>query len=144
MAISTGSAASASDFVSTSAGAGDSGKVPKLNASGVLDKSFMGSAFETTTGTTHSLTTTANQKILVLAKGDIQVISTGARTVDVLLKYNGITKDTIRVYDQNTTSRHTFSLMYTETPGAATQNVTVETAAGTTAFSNVVIIVMKI
>ena len=40
MPITAGSDALASDFVSTSAGAGDSGKVPKLNASGVLDKTF--------------------------------------------------------------------------------------------------------
>jgi hypothetical protein len=40
MAITSGQTALASDFVSTSAGAGDSGKVPKLNASGVLDPTF--------------------------------------------------------------------------------------------------------
>jgi hypothetical protein len=41
MSITAGQLASASDFISTSAGAGDSGKVPKLNASGVLDTSFV-------------------------------------------------------------------------------------------------------
>jgi hypothetical protein len=41
MTISNGSTASASDFVSTSAGAADSGKVPKLNSSGRLDKTFL-------------------------------------------------------------------------------------------------------
>jgi hypothetical protein len=40
MAITAGSNANASDFVSTSAGAGDSGKVAKLNASGKFDKTF--------------------------------------------------------------------------------------------------------
>lgn len=41
MSITANSTALASDFVSTSAGAGDSGKAPKLNASGVLDTSFL-------------------------------------------------------------------------------------------------------
>src|SRR4051812_2090806 len=41
MAITAGSNALASDFISTSSGAGDTGKVPKLNASGKLDSSFL-------------------------------------------------------------------------------------------------------
>jgi hypothetical protein len=41
MSITANQTALASDFVSTSAGAGDSGKVPKLNGSGVLDTSFL-------------------------------------------------------------------------------------------------------
>jgi hypothetical protein len=41
MTISTGSTIVSSDFVSTSAGAGDSGKVPKLGATGKLDVSVM-------------------------------------------------------------------------------------------------------
>ena len=40
MAINAGSNALASDFITTSAGAGDVGKAPKLNASGRLDSSF--------------------------------------------------------------------------------------------------------
>lgn len=40
MSIVAGSDILASDFISTSAGAGDSGKAPKLNASGKLDKTF--------------------------------------------------------------------------------------------------------
>lgn len=40
MAITAGQQAVASDFVATSAGAGDSGKVPKLNGDGNLDASF--------------------------------------------------------------------------------------------------------
>ena len=41
MSITTGSIILASDFIATSAGAGDSGKVPKLNGSGKLDTSFL-------------------------------------------------------------------------------------------------------
>lgn len=40
MAIVAGSDIVASDFISTSAGAGDSGKVPKLNSAGKIDTSF--------------------------------------------------------------------------------------------------------
>lgn len=42
MSITTGQTALASDFVASSAGASDAGKVPKLNASGLLDNSFLG------------------------------------------------------------------------------------------------------
>jgi len=41
MAITAGSDILASDFISTSAGAGDSGKAPKLNGSGKLDRTFI-------------------------------------------------------------------------------------------------------
>lgn len=42
MSIIAGQTILAADFISSSAGASDSGKVPKLNASGVLDPSFNG------------------------------------------------------------------------------------------------------
>ena len=41
MGLLTGQTVVQGDFVTTSAGAGDSGKVPKLNASGLLDTSFI-------------------------------------------------------------------------------------------------------
>jgi hypothetical protein len=41
MPIVNGQIISASDYIDTSAGAGDSGKVPKLNSNGVLDESFL-------------------------------------------------------------------------------------------------------
>lgn len=43
--ITPGNNAIASDFISSSAGAGDVGKVPKLNASGKLDDSFLNGKF---------------------------------------------------------------------------------------------------
>src|SRR4051794_37900880 len=139
MTISAGSDIVAADFVSTSAGAGDSGKVPKLNASGLIDKSFSSLVVETTTGTTHSLTTVAGQKVIVWAKGSVN--GSGGINQTVLLKYNGVTKDTILVRAGNSTDTP-FEVMYTETPGAATQNITV-TISGDT-LNNVVIIVLKI
>src|SRR3989338_7433573 len=42
MSISQGQTALASDFVASSAGSGDAGKVPKLDANGLLDNSFLG------------------------------------------------------------------------------------------------------
>ena len=41
MSIVTGQDAKASDFISTSAGSGSVGKVPKLNSAGKLDSSFL-------------------------------------------------------------------------------------------------------
>jgi microcystin-dependent protein len=42
MSITAGQTAEASDFVASSAGSGDAGKVPKLDANGLLDNSFLG------------------------------------------------------------------------------------------------------
>ena len=93
---------------------------------------------ETTTGTTHSLTTTANQRVIVWAKGDATNVAAGA---NVNLKYNAVLKDTAYVREVgNNSSSIAFSLMYTQTPGAATQNITVD-GGGT--LANVVIMVMK-
>lgn len=96
---------------------------------------------ETTAGATHSLTTTAGQTVVVWAKGSATNGSDSTSTV--LLNYNGVQKDTVSVgYPSSGGNKPSpFSLMYTETPGAATANITVTT--GGTA-SDVVIIVMKI
>ena len=94
---------------------------------------------ETTTGTTHSLTTTAGQKVIVWAKG------TYTGNVDpqtVTLLYNAVIKDTVAVEPNNSSDNDAWALMYTETPGAATQNITVASSAGSVA--DVVIIIMKI
>jgi hypothetical protein len=94
---------------------------------------------ETTAGATHSLTTVANQKVMVWATGDDQ---TGTGNNEFYLKYNGVTKCTV---SSNPTAggRSSFALMYTETPGAATQNITVTDADGHT-LENVKIMVLKI
>lgn len=92
---------------------------------------------ETTTGVTHSLTTTAGQKVIVWVKGDLSAV--GATTT-LTLKYNSVTKDT-SVLDSSSDTRG-FALMYTEIPGAATADITMTTDVGT--LTNVVIIVMKI
>jgi hypothetical protein len=92
---------------------------------------------ETTAGVTHSLTTIAGQVVVVWAKG---VVSNNGGAASVTLKYNTVTKDTITTI--NTSVDQSFSLIYTETPGAATANITVETSYGS--LSNVKIIVMKI
>ena len=95
-----------------------------------------GPTIETTAGTTHSLTTIAGQRVIVLASGN-PAGAAGAITIN--LKYNGVTKHSISSGSDSGTGG--FSLHYTETPGAATQNITVDTSAGSVA--NVVIIVIK-
>lgn len=92
---------------------------------------------ETTAGATHSLTTIASQKVIVWAKGNINQTG-GIQTVN--LKYNSVTKDTSSIFQGNTNEPASFSLMYTEVPGAATANITVD---GVT-VENVVIIVLKV
>ena len=91
---------------------------------------------ETTAGTTHSLTTVAGEKVIVWAKGNV----TNSGQMIITLKYNGVVKDTV-ILNPNSTPKG-FSLMYTETPGANTYNITIDTE-GTTC-ENPVIIVLKI
>jgi len=103
---------------------------------------------ETTAGATHSLTTTAGQKVIVWAKGTLVTDATtggAANSATITMEYNAVTKDTVVFTDTEPTSDNyliPFSLMYTETPGAATQNITVSNSDGS--LQNVVIIVMKI
>lgn len=97
---------------------------------------------ETTTGTTHSLTTVAGQQVIVWAKGNVAYTSAGAQSGNVTLSYSGVQKDVTIPYNENNTINKTFSLMYTETPGAATEDITVAASFGT--IANVVIIVLKI
>lgn len=111
----------------------------KLATTAYVDAAASTVVIETTTGTTHSLTTTAGQVVVVWAKG---TLTEGAGANTVTLSYNSVTKDTVVVNVAADGDKFAFALMYTETPGAATQNITVATSAGT--LSNVVIIVMKI
>jgi hypothetical protein len=97
---------------------------------------------ETTVGTTHSLVTTAGQKVMVWVTGVLQCVSAGSSTRTVSVKYNGVTKNSAIIYNENVTSYRPFALMYTETPGAATQNITVTTSSDT--LSDVVIMLQKI
>lgn len=109
----------------------------KLATTAYVDAAVSTVTIETTTGVTHSLTTTVGQVVVVWAKGDLSTVG-GATTLT--LKYNNVTKDT-SVLDASSDTRG-FALMYTETPGAATANITMTTDVGT--LTNVVIIVMKI
>jgi len=95
-------------------------------------------AIETTTGVTHSLTTTAGQRVVVWVKG---TLSGAVLQQTVTLAYNAVAKDTCLI-GTNSNDNGTISLMYTEIPSAGTQNITVTTSAGS--INNCVIIVMKI
>jgi len=64
MPITPGTTIFASDVISSSGGAGDSGKIPKLNVSGKLDTTFLPTLGVFNTGaTTHSSASTGNQAI---------------------------------------------------------------------------------
>ena len=82
MSFTAGTTALASDFVSTSAGAGDSGKVAKLNASGKIDTSFLkfggtgaDGALSITSGTT--TIDCANAAVVVKNYTSISITGTG-------------------------------------------------------------------
>lgn len=111
----------------------------KLATTAYVDAASSPVSIEVTSGSTHSLTTTAGQVVVVWAKGDSPGDSGFEATIT--LKYNGVTKDTVLCRDANNTGVP-FCLIYTETPGAATANITVETDR--TALENVKIVVMII
>lgn len=98
---------------------------------------------EITAGTTHSLTTLAGQRVIVIAKGHV-LLNGGPGSTVTTLAYNGVSKDTVTAGENSTssTSYHPFCLLYTEIPGAATQNVTV--TGSSYSPSNVKILVIKL
>lgn len=104
-------------------------------------QTIIGLTFETTTGVTHSLTTVAGQKVIVWVKGVSQFQSSSANAL--YLKYNNVTKDTVAFTGAGSSNSlwNPFALQYTETPGAATANITVTADNGS--LANVVIIVLK-
>ncbi len=122
----------------TSMAANSDTKVPSQKAvKAYIDTGGNPFSVETTSGTTHSLTTTASQRVVVWASGIIN--NNGGTTPTVSLQYNGVTKHSVTTTIDN---RITFALMYTEVPGAATNDITVSTSAGT--VTSVVILVFKI
>jgi hypothetical protein len=124
------------------AGTETGGTSAKLFVSPNLLKAFVN--FESSTGVTHSLTTTAGQTVVVWAKGDAYVDGNNL-TRTITLKYGGVTKDTVNAKNMPgdaADNKYPFSLMYTETPGAGTANITVEISGDSVA--NVVIIVAKL
>jgi len=94
---------------------------------------------ETTAGTTASLTTTANQRVVVWVKGDV-IPGTTAQTITVA--YNSVTKAIWLTSAAAATTRFPFAIMYTEVPGAGTYNITVTTTGGT--MANIKITVLKL
>lgn len=96
---------------------------------------------ETTTGTTHSLTTTAGQVVMVFVSGNIYNGS-GVINLTVDLKYNGVTKHSFYKPNLSSPASDGFALQYTETPGAGTHDITVVTDGGT--LTAIKIMVLKI
>lgn len=95
-------------------------------------------AAESSYATTHSLTTVAGQRVVVIAS----VRPDGAAgLVTVSLQYNGVTKHSTVVGSNS--DGQMVTLMYTEVPGAATANITLTTTAGTLDEPCIMVIKMK-
>lgn len=94
---------------------------------------------ERTEGTTHSLTTLANQRVVVFVTGTNTDGTGTLRTNNV--KYGGVTKATCISDGAGSATNPPIAMNYTEVPGAATADITVDTDGGT--LSNVVILVLK-
>lgn len=86
---------------------------------------------------THSLTTVAGQKVVVIASFRPDG---AAGLTTAALKYNGVTKHSASVGSNS--DGQMVTLMYSEIPGAATANITLTTSAGT--LLNPCIVVLKI
>ncbi len=91
---------------------------------------------EQTNGTTHSLTTLANQRVLVIVSGDATTAG-ATHTIDV--QYNGVSKSQVTI-DVGSGSTSGWCTTYTEVPGAATHDITISTGAS---LGNVKILVIK-
>lgn len=95
-------------------------------------------SIEHTVGTTHSLTTVANQKVVVTAKGRVVGSSVD---MSVTLLYDGVAKDSVVVRTGNNNYGASWCLTYVETPGAATEDITVTSS---NSLSEVKITVQKL
>lgn len=93
-------------------------------------------------GSNLSLTTVANDRVTVWAKGTV----TGSATSgSVALIYNGITKDAATIKNGEAADEISFALMYSEVPGAATANVVTSiVATGALIINNPKIIIERI
>lgn len=131
--------------VDTTMAANSDTKVPSQKAikAYVDANASLSTSSESTTGTTHSLTTNGTQRVIVWAKGNLETADGAAAGYDIKLNYNGVQKDIVQsgVDSDGNIANAAFSLMYTETPSAGTQNITVTTSGGL--LENVVILVQK-
>lgn len=93
-------------------------------------------------GSVLSLTTGSGDVVTVWMKGFI----TGSATAgSVALVYNGAIKDSIHVKQAAAADATSFALMYSETPGAATANITASVIAnGALSYGDVKIIAQVI
>ena len=101
-------------------------------------------SFESTAAVTHSLTTIANQKVIVWATAS--VFQPGAATATMQLQYNSVSKNQITLDPSSNVTNDTwpFALMYTEIPGAGTQNVTIVASAGTLQDANIIVCKLQV
>lgn len=116
----------------------------QANATSVIASSTLTGRIITTStaGASLSLSTVATDQVTVWARGTISG-STSAGSVAVI--YNGVTKDALEVKQAAAADQTAFSLMYSETPGAASQTVVVSVIAnGNLSINNPRIIIQKI
>ena len=112
---------------------------PKSHGNEAHSSAFNLVTVEVGTGATKSLTTVADQRVVVIAKGNL---TPGTTSRNVLLNYNAVQKDIVVIKQGATADVVPFCLEYTEIPGAATHDITVTTSGGT--LANIVILVFKI
>lgn len=123
---------------------GANGQVLQTDGSGILSFADAGSVTsEVTSGATHSLTTDGSTKVIVWAKCTIVRGGQSNNSVDALLQYDGVTKDTVNMEVSPDNEKNTVSFMYTETPPSQTADITIDAPLDAT-ISNPVIMVMKI
>lgn len=91
----------------------------------------------TANASTLSMTTGASSKVIVWAKGSCNPAS-GTQTM--ALNYNAVQKDSVQMAPGGVVTP--FALMYTETPGAGTQNITVTATSGTLATVMIIAVII--
>lgn len=133
--------ARASDFINESerdaTPSNDVGRVPKLESDGMLSHLFLNLQPEIVSGTTLSVTTDGNTKVLCVAVG---TVSNGGGTNDTAtLAYDGTTKHSITLVGSGITAgvERAVTLVFLETLPAQTANITL---SGTNAGEKIFII----
>ena len=98
-------------------------------------------SYESGTSVPYALTTIALQRVLVIVRGSIN-FNAGTTQTTLQLQYNGVTKDTCNIGTMSTGGNAVlpFVMMYTEVPGAATQNITIVSSAYTPTEINIQVI----
>ncbi len=96
-------------------------------------------SFENEEAVLHSLTTLANQRVIVIVTG----VSTHVAARTITVSYGGVAKQTITTGLAGGSVPNPYTMIYSEVPGAATADITVAASAGSLSDTNICVLKIK-